>query len=433
MQLFDDLQKLSSEQRAIRVGLVGAGFMGKGIVEVIESVIGMNVVAISDIEREKAADCYRNISFDNYKEIKRARDAQKVLFPEERIIAEDYKVITELEGIDIVIEATGVPQVGAEVAFNSIMNKRHIGMLNVETDVTIGYHLSSMARRMGVVYTVCTGDEPAAIKELYDFAKTLGFTVIACGKGKNNPLDVTATPSSLKEQAHNKGLNPKILTEFVDGTKTMVEMSCIANAACLTVDKRNMHGPHVNIDELAKTFCKKTMGGILECEGVVDYAIGDVAPGIFVVVKHKGKVVNETMKYLRIGDGPQFLLYRPYHLTNIEVPISVAMASLYHKPSIAAGSSPTTEVITIAKRDLKRGDSIDCIGGCTVYGGIERYGSAKKENLLPLGISEGAELVREVKKGDALVYKDVKLKDTLLYYLRKIQDSYCRDNANGQN
>jgi len=423
MQLFDELQKLSSEKKDIRVGLVGAGFMGKGIVEVIDSVPGMDVVAISDKDIEKAEDCYKNIGFDNYKEIRKSQDVNKVQFPEERVISKSYKAITEFDGIDFIIEATGVPEVGADVAFNSIINKKHIGMLNVETDVTIGYYLSLMARRMNVVYTVCTGDEPAAIKELYDFAKTVGFDVVACGKGKNNPLNVDATPSSLKKEAQKKGLNPKILTEFVDGTKTMVEMSCTANAACLTVDKRNMHGPHVNIDELAKTFCKKSMGGILNIEGVVDYAIGDVAPGVFVVVKHNGKIVNETMKYLKIGDGPQFLLYRPYHLTNIEVPISVAIAYLYNRPSICTSSFPETEVITIAKRDLKRGDCIDYIGGFSVYGGIEKYNVAKRENLIPLGISEGAEIVGDVKKGDTLTYKDVKLKDTLLYHIRKIQDS----------
>jgi len=427
MLLFNELKKLNDENRRIKVGLVGAGFMGKGIVEVIDSVAGMDVVAIADNNLHKAEECFNNIGFNNYRAINRIDDSKAIDFLKTRVISNDYKAIISLHSIDIIIEATGVPAVGAEVAFQSIINKKHIGMLNVETDITVGHYLSLMARKMGVTYTVCTGDEPAAIGEIYDFAKTLGFEVVACGKGKNNPLDVNATPLSLKDEALKKGLNPRILTEFVDGTKTMVEMSCVANACGLTVDKRNMHGPHVNVHELAKTFSNKNMGGILNEEGVVDYAIGDVAPGVFVVVKHRGKIVNETLKYLKIGKGPQFLLYRPYHLTNIEVPISIARAFLHNKPSLATLSFPKTEVITIAKKYLKRGDFIDSIGEFTVYGGIEKYNVARKSNLLPLGLAEGAKLLKDIKKGDTITYSDVKLKDSLLFHIRKIQDSILRD------
>lgn len=422
MVLYDELCTL---ERPIRVGLVGAGFMGKGIVEVLESAPGMEVVAVADIDIERATGCFEAVGLSRYRKIENAAAGRGLSWTEERAVTEDHRVIPELEGIDMVIEATGIPEVGAEVAFRSIMNKKHVGMLNVETDVTCGYYLARLAEGAGLVYTVCSGDEPAAIKELCDFARTLGFTVVACGKGKNNPLDLSADPDSLKGRAASMGLNPRMLTEFVDGTKTMVEMSAVANSCGFTIDRRNMHGPAASVEELARIFCLEKEGGILSREGVVDYAVGDVAPGVFAVVRHHGRIVNETLRYLKVGEGPCHLLYRPYHLTNIEVPVSVGTACLYKKPVLRTKSAPTTEVITLAKKDIKAGETVDEIGGFSSRGGIERYSVAEDEGLLPLGLSPGAKLKRDVKKGDPMRYDDVELPDSLLLHLRGLQDWLC--------
>jgi predicted homoserine dehydrogenase-like protein len=419
---YDDLKSLEIEKQSIRIGLVGAGFMGRGIVEVIEATPGMEVVAISDIKIERAAECFEEIHINNFQEVQDAERANRIQFPEQRLITSNYGLMPKIKKLDFVIEATGIPEIGAEVAYHSIMNKKHIGMLNVETDITVGHYLHNLAKKNGVIYTVCTGDEPAALKELYDFSRVLGFTIVACGKGKNNPLDLSSTPESLSEKADNIGLNPRILTEFVDGSKTMVEMGCLANATGLTIDKRNMHGPTANLEELVRLFCPRSRGGILGMDGVVDYVIGDVAPGVFMIVRHEGKLINETLKYLKIGGGPEYLLYRPYHLTNIEVPISVALGVLYHKPSLSTTSCPTTEVITIAKRDLSRGEIIDCIGGSTVYGGLEKAAGASEEGLLPFGLCEGAMLKHDIEKGNAIRLSQVKLEETFLLELRRIQD-----------
>ena len=422
MFIYDELKSLEIQNRSIKVGLVGAGFMGQGIVEVMESTPGMVVAAIADINIERAAVSFQAVNVTNFKEIKSAGEARSINFSEERVISSNYRVIPEIDCLDFIIEATGVPEIGAEVAYYSIMNGKHIGMMNVETDVTIGYYLNTLAKKIGTVYTVCTGDEPAAIKEIYDFVKTFGFKVIACGKGKNNPLEVSATPLTLEKKAEDSGLNPRMLTEFVDGSKTMVEMSCVANATGLTIDRRNMHGPRTQVDKLTEVFTLKERGGILMNEGVVDYAIGDIAPGVFVVAKHEGALVNKTLQYLKIGEGPDYLFYRPYHLTNIEVPVSVASGYLYKKSSIAASSPPTTEVITIAKKNLERGENIDYIGGFTVYAGLERYDYAAKERLLPFGLCEGAKLTADVEKGKPVTYDQVEIKDTFILGLRKLQD-----------
>lgn len=422
MFIYDELKSLEKQNRSIKVGLVGAGFMGQGIVEVMESTPGMVVAAIADINIERAAAGFQAVNFKNFKEIQSAGEAQSINFSEERVISGNYRVIPEIDNLDFIIEATGVPEIGAEVAYYSIMNGKHIGMLNVETDITIGYYLNTLAKKAGSVYTVCTGDEPAAIKEVYDFVKTIGFRVVACGKGKNNPLEVSSTPLTLEKKAEESGLNPRMLTEFVDGSKTMVEMSCVANATGLTIDRRNMHGPRTQVEKLTEVFTLKERGGILMNEGVVDYAIGDIAPGVFVVARHEGAIVNKTLQYLKLGEGPNYLFYRPYHLTNIEVPVSVALGYLYKKPSIAASFPPTTEVITIAKRNLEKGEYIDYIGGFTVYAGLEKHDYAGKERLLPFGLCEGAKLTADVEKGKPVTYDQVEMKDTLILGLRKLQD-----------
>ncbi|MFW6138633.1 MAG: NAD(P)H-dependent oxidoreductase [Spirochaetota bacterium] len=424
MLAYQDLIDLDSQGRCIKVGLVGAGFMGKGITEVLESAPGMKVVAVADIDLKRAEECYRAINFDTYRVVQDLQQAKKLTFPHQRLATSSHRLVPQLDDIDMVVEATGVPEVGAEVAYLGITNRKHVGMLNVETDATVGRYLHSLACQAGVVYTVCSGDEPAALKELCDFARTLGFTIVACGKGKNNPLDHQANPHTMQALARQKGLNPKILTEFVDGTKTMVEMGVTANATGLSIDRTNMHGPRVNLDQLVSVFAPVEEGGILHHTGVVDYAIGDVAPGVFVVVEHHGNLVNSTLQYLRIGEGPRYLLYRPYHLTNLEVPVSIAWAFLYHKPVLPPLPRPCTEVITIAKKDLEKGELIDSIGGFTVYGGLEKSAAAAGGSFLPIGVAEGARVVQDIPAGSRITWDQVEVRDSLLLQLRKVQDRF---------
>lgn len=420
MYLYDELCELEREGKRIRVGLVGAGFMGRGIVEVVEACPGMEVCAVCDIDIDRALSVFEEAGETSAVRVKSLEEGRKAAA--RRIVTASPRIITGLDSIDMVLEATGNPETGAEVAYLSIMNKKHVGMLNVETDVTVGPLLSRLAGSVGVVYTVCAGDEPAAVKELCDFAHMAGLSVVACGKGKNNPLDVCATPDSLSDAAHAKGLNPKILTEFVDGTKTMVEMSCVANATGLTIDTRNMHGPVTTRDKLSQVFSLRKDGGILSREGVVDYMVGDLAPGVFAVVRPNGTIQDHMLKYLKIGEGPNYLLYRPYHLTSLEVADSIAWACLYGKPTIAGSGMLRTEVTAVAKTNLKKGDFIDGIGGFSVRGGIERFDAASKQSLLPLGLAAGARLKRDVENGEALTLGTVEIRDSLLLYLRKIQD-----------
>jgi predicted homoserine dehydrogenase-like protein len=234
-------------------------------------------------------------------------------------------------------------------------------MLNVETDVTVGPLLHRLSQKAGCVYTAASGDEPGVCKMLYNFASSLGFEVICLGKGKNNPIDLEATPESCWEEAERKGMNPKMLSAFKDGSKTMVELAAMSNATGLVPDVPGMHGSKVDTADLHKVFVPVADGGVLSHRGCVDYSTGKVAPGVFVVITSADPRVRVDMKFLSMGDGPYYALYRPYHLCNVETPISVAEAVLYGESTIVS-KRMVSEVAAIAKRNLSPGDALGEIG-----------------------------------------------------------------------
>src|SRR5699024_8431861 len=199
------------------------------------------------------------------------------------IATKDSKLVTALPEVDVVVVATGVPNIGAEIAWDSILNNKHIVMLNVEADVTIGPLLKKMADSSGVVYTGSAGDEPGAIMELFDFADAMGFEIVALGKGKNNPLDLESNPDVTAEEAEQKGSSPKMLASFQDGTKTMVEMNCVANATGFGPDQPGMHGFEGKVADLPGIFIEKEKGGQLNGRNVVDFVNG-IAPGVFAII-----------------------------------------------------------------------------------------------------------------------------------------------------
>jgi predicted homoserine dehydrogenase-like protein len=320
------------------------------------------------------------------------------------------------------VEATGVPEVGARVAMDAILGRKHVLQMNVETDATVGYYLRKMANAANVVYTLTAGDEPGTTMELFDFAISLGFEVVCAGKGKNNPLNRASNPATAAEKAKAQMMNPKMLASFEDGTKTMVEMTSLGNAIGFVPDVRGMHGPEATHKTLSKIYVPKEDGGILSQRGVVEYGLG-VAPGVFVVFTTDHPKLARDLKYLSMGDGPYWALYRPYHLTSLETPISIARAVLKGETTVATDRVPVAETITVAKKDLKAGDTIDGLGGFSVYGMIERADLSRRDNLLPLGLAPGSRLRNDVPMGAPVTYADVELDESLtILHLRRLQD-----------
>jgi len=420
-----ELEKLEKSGRQIKVGLVGAGQMGRGMISQIASMNGMKVVATSDIQIDNVTRAYElaGVPSEEVMIADDLREAEEAVKVNKSVAMTDSDLLCQVDGIDVIVDATGVPEVGASVAIGAIENKKHIVMLNVEADITVGVYLNSLAEEQGVVYTGSAGDEPGAIMELYDFADALGFEVVGLGKGKNNPLNLDANPESVAEAARKKKSNPKMIASFQDGTKTMVEMNAVANATGFLPDQPGMHGFKAGVKELPDIFRLESEGGQVRNHKIVDFVQG-IAPGVFAIISSEKEEVNEEMKYLSMGEGPNYVLYRPYHLTSLETPLSVAKAYLHNTPTIAPYKGMIAETATVAKVDLKAGDSLDTIGGYTIYGRIYDYEEAKSMNALPIGlVSNKLVLKNDVKKGDVITYSDVDHDDSsLIWNLRKKQD-----------
>lgn len=430
MGLADRLAALDASGHPIRIGLVGVGQMGAGLIGQTAMAKGMRVVAAADImlERaqaglEQAGPNLGDVAVVTSEDVASGR-ADELIAAGKRLALNEATALCQLANVDVVIEATGVPNIGAAVAYQAILGRKHVVMLNVETDVTVGYLLKRMADAAGVVYTTAAGDEPGSILELFDFATALGFDIVAVGKGKNNPLNPTATPATVAEQAQRQNMSPKMLASFVDGSKTMVEMTAVANATGFGIDIRGMHGPKTEVSKLAEVFCPKADGGILSGRGLVDYATGPVAPGVFLIFTVDQPKVAADLRYLKVGKGPYWALYRPYHLANLETTISAARAFFYHEATLAPKGPPVAETIAIAKRDLAAGDTIDGIGGYAVRASVDMAQTTRAEGLAPLGILDGARVRTAIPQGTPIKYSDVELDETsLIVQLRRLQDA----------
>jgi predicted homoserine dehydrogenase-like protein len=421
--LREGLIKREKDNNPIRSAIIGTGQMGTGIVDVMNTMDGMKPVLVADVKIEKAKAAFHAAGIDEsmYVECDDPIKADEVVEQGKYVVTKDGVISCFMRTIDSVLEATGIPEVGAYIALKTILNKKHIVMMNVESDVVIGPLLKKFADSAGVVYTGVCGDEPAATTELVEFCENLGLEVVCAGKGKNTPLHIDANPDNLFEYFPKaKELvagNPRMFVEFVDGSKTAIEMTALSNATGLTPDVRGMHGPQSDVDGLNKIYRLKEDGGILGKVGTVDYAVG-VAPGVFVVARAKKRNYANTSF---IDDYITF--YRPYHIPSLEAALSVAKAVILHEASIAPLDGPVSETICLAKKDLHIGDTLDGIGGFTVYGSIEIAQKAKEDNLLPLGLSVNASVKREVAKGSYLTYDDVTLdENSTIVVLRKLQD-----------
>jgi predicted homoserine dehydrogenase-like protein len=274
-----------------------------------------------------------------------------------------------------------------------------------------------------VVYSWAAGDEPAAILELYRFANALGFEIVAAGKGKNNPLRHDATPDTEREKATARKMSPRMLCEFVDGSKTAVEMAAVSNATGLVPDLRGMHGARATVAQLTKVFVPQADGGVLAKKGVVDFAIG-VHPGVFLIVTTDNPRIREGLVQRDMGDGPYYTLFRPFHLCSIEVPLTLAQCVLYGESSGHSRGALVSECIAVAKRDLRPGEVLDGIGEYCYRGSIDLAEVARREKLLPLGLAKGCLVKRPVARGAVIGYDDIEEpKGSVLLQLRRIQDS----------
>lgn len=425
--LTEELKLREISGNPVRIGLLGTGQMGTDVVAEVSMMKGLEIVVAVDIDLERARSSFKIGKVKGeIMEAQTAAQADAAVKAGKRVISKDYRIATDMETVDVILDATGVPEIGSRAALRAVRNGKQLAMMNVEADITVGPILNWYAKQKGVLYALAAGDEPAACKELYDFAEALGFTIVAAGKGKNNPLNrhASSTDEDMIKEAARRGLSPNMLVEFVDGTKTMIEMAAVSNATGLAPDVRGMHGPDTDRDHLHFDFRLKEDGGILNKMGVVDFGIGKVAPGVFLVVHTDHPRLQEAMVLRDMGNGPYYTLFRPFHLCSIEVPLTCAELVIQNFSAMFPLNRLVSEVFAVAKHDLKPGEVLDSIGGVHYYSLVDTYDTAQAERLLPIGLAKNARVIRPVAIDTPITLDDVELPETTILALRKLQDAW---------
>ena len=405
------LQKRAAAGNPIRVAMVGAGFMGRGVaLNILKSVEGMDLVAISNRNIDGARRAYNEAGVDEVVEVSNVAELNDAIAKGKYAITDNALALCEAEGVDAVLEVTGAIEFGVEVALKTIENRKHIILMNAELDSTLGPLLKTKADEAGVVFTNVDGDQPGVMVNLFRFVKGMGVKPVLCGniKGLQDPY---RNPTTQKAFAEQWGQQPHMVTSFADGSKISFENAIVANATGMRVAKRGMHGPTVEprtpIEGAVDWF---PLEDLQDGPGIVDYVVGAVPNGgIFVLGTHDDPKQQHYLNLYKVGPGPLYCFYNPYHLCHFEVHNTIARAVLFDDAAVAPLGAPLVEVVTTAKIDLKAGETLDGIGWDMTYGGAENADITHKERLLPMGLAEGCKLIRDVPKDQALTYDDVEL------------------------
>lgn len=382
-----NLNEMKYNGESIRLAVMGAGKMGTSLISQLANIDAMEVKLVIDRTPQKAIDALvrsgvaedKIIYTDDYNE------GYEILEKGYVCVSTNYRLSYKLMQINAVVDCTGNPSFGAVIARKTIQYHKHMISFNVECEATVGPVLHDMAKKAGVVYTGILGDEPGAIIDLCDQAFGMGLDVLVAAKGKNNRLDEYVTPDQVRAEAIEKGLNPKMLTSFIDGTNTMIELNSVCNALGFLPDTFGCHGIETSPENAVEDFKLKSDGGVLDNYKVVEFSKG-MAPGVFIIVTSDKEDVRDLMKFLGFGDGPNYLMYRPYHLTSLEAPITIYNAVVENEPTIAPIQGQVADTVTIAKRDIKKGETLDGIGSEKVFGKLTSHTRSMKEDLLPIGL-----------------------------------------------
>lgn len=410
--LFRQLGRLAAQGRAVRVGVVGAGFMGRGLVQQLARMPGLFPSLVVSRRIEAGVEAYRRAGFaaDEIVVSDRPVVLAEAVLGRRPAVTSLPEVAVEVGPVQAFIEATGAVEYGARVALLCCWNHKHFVSLNAETDATVGCVLKKKADEAGVVYTNGDGDQPGVLMRLIEYCRGCGFEVRSAVNCKGF-MDVHATPESILPWARKQNTSPRMTAAFTDGTKLNLEQNVVCNAAGLRPARRGMVGVRTDLANLLRDFAA---AGALGESGTVDYTLGgDFGGGVLVVGRTDWpEMVGPYLRYLKMGDGPDYVFYRPYHLCHVETPLSAAEAVLYREATIAPGPWPVAHTVAIAKRDLKAGEVLDGIGGFAAYGQVEA--AEKCRGMLPMGLAEEVRLARPIPKDEPIPYDAVELDESRL-------------------
>jgi len=417
------LRQRAAEGRPIRVGLCGIGFMGKGIVnQILNYVPGMTLAAIINRTPEHAASCLTELGTTSFEEVGSAAALNDCVARGHIAITGDPRIACESGCLDVLVEATGAIEYGAVVSMLAIEHGIPLILMNAEIDSTVGPLLKKKADEKGSIVTGCDGDQPAVQLNLCRFVQSIGLTPRVCGNIKGLQ-DHYRNPTTQEGFARQWGQSPSMVTSFADGTKISFEQAIVANATGMKVAQRGMTGWEYkgHVDDLVKRY---DLDQLRELGGVVDYVVGaQPSPGVYVFAECHDKHQAHYLNYGKLGEGPLYSFYVPYHLTIFEVPISIARVALFKDDIISATHGPMVDVVATAKIDLKAGDVLDGLGEYKTYGVCENSAVVHNDRLLPMGIAEGCTLKRDIARDAVITYDDVELpKNSLAVKLRLEQD-----------
>lgn len=406
----------AAEGRPVTAGLIGAGKFGSMFLAQVPHIEGLEVAAIADLDPDRARAACREVGWDE------ARIAAT------RFVT-DGAELAALDGVEVVIEATGHPRAGIRHAQAAIAAGRHVVMVNVEADVLAGPVLARRAAEAGVVYSMAFGDQPALVCEMVDWARSNGFRVVAAGKGtKYLPRYHGVTPDAVwehygltPEAAKAAGMNPQMFNSFLDGTKSAIEAAAIANATGLSVPDDGLAFPPCGADDLARVLRPREIGGQLERTGMVEVVSSlerdgrpvfrDLRWGVYVVIEALSDYAAACFRQYGLPTDPSgryAAMYRPFHMIGLELSTSVLSAALRGEATGAPTGFRATAA-AVAKCDLAPGDRLDGEGGYTVWGRVMPAARAARDEVLPIGLAQGIVLRRPVAKGTALRFADVEI------------------------
>jgi predicted homoserine dehydrogenase-like protein len=413
MNLYRLLQARHKAGKPVRVALVGAGKFGSMFLSQVPYVAGLEVPVIVDLDPQRAKDACKTVGWD-----------------ETRIAATTFTADTARAvagDIEVVVEATGNPAAGIRHARAAIAAGKHIVMVNVEADVLAGPLLAEEARKAQVVYSLAYGDQPALTAEIVDWARATGFRVVAAGKGTKylpeyhdvTPDDVWQHYGLTRSEAQSAGMNPQMFNSFLDGTKSAIEMAAIANACALDVPKNGLLFPPCGVDDLPHVMRPREKGGVLERSGVVEVVSSlerdgravfrDLRWGVYAVLEAPNDYAADCFRQYGLKtdtSGRYAAMYKPYHLIGLELNISVLSAALRKEPTGQAQGF-RGDVVSVAKRNLRAGETLDGEGGCTVWGKLMPAEASLSAGALPIGLAHRVKLKNDIAHGGLVRWSDI--------------------------